>query len=238
MKYMGSKQLIAKYILPIILKDRIPGQLYVEPFIGGGNIFQYVNNPRVGLDCDKYVIQALLLIKDSPELLPKCADEISVEFYKNVKKDVNHFLHGYIGFACSFGGKYFGGRVKSSYPSHPSDRVNSQYKASQKQSKLLQGSVILGRDFRSLKNLKNCIIYCDPPYANTTSYKTPFNHEIFWDYCRMWVKGGNKVYVSEYNAPEDFICIWSKSVKRRFRGGGIIKQAVEKLFVHRSSVYN
>lgn len=35
MKYMGSKSRIAKYILPIILKDRKDGQYYVEPFCGG-----------------------------------------------------------------------------------------------------------------------------------------------------------------------------------------------------------
>ena len=35
MKYLGSKNKIAKYILPIILKDRTEGQYYVEPFMGG-----------------------------------------------------------------------------------------------------------------------------------------------------------------------------------------------------------
>ena len=40
MKYMGSKNRIAKYILPIILKDRKEGQWYVEPFVGGANMTQ------------------------------------------------------------------------------------------------------------------------------------------------------------------------------------------------------
>jgi len=35
MKYMGSKKRHAKELLPIILKDRQPGQWYVEPFVGG-----------------------------------------------------------------------------------------------------------------------------------------------------------------------------------------------------------
>ena len=35
MKYMGSKNRIAKYILPIMLKDRKPNQYWVEPFVGG-----------------------------------------------------------------------------------------------------------------------------------------------------------------------------------------------------------
>ena len=36
MKYQGSKNKIAKHILPIILKNRTPDQYYVEPFMGGG----------------------------------------------------------------------------------------------------------------------------------------------------------------------------------------------------------
>ena len=34
---MGSKNRIAKFILPIILKERKPEQWYVEPFAGGMN---------------------------------------------------------------------------------------------------------------------------------------------------------------------------------------------------------
>ena len=35
MKYMGSKNRLAKHILPIMLKDR-GGKPWVEPFVGGG----------------------------------------------------------------------------------------------------------------------------------------------------------------------------------------------------------
>jgi DNA adenine methylase len=41
MKYMGSKNRIAKYILPIMLKER--GQrIWVEPFVGGANMIDKV----------------------------------------------------------------------------------------------------------------------------------------------------------------------------------------------------
>ena len=42
MKYMGSKNRIAKHILPIILKDRKENQYYVEPFVGGANMIDKV----------------------------------------------------------------------------------------------------------------------------------------------------------------------------------------------------
>ena len=43
MKYMGSKNKIAKDILSIILKYRTPEQYYVEPFVGGCNTIDKVN---------------------------------------------------------------------------------------------------------------------------------------------------------------------------------------------------
>ena len=38
MKYMGSKNRIAKYILPIMLESRAEGMTWVEPFVGGANM--------------------------------------------------------------------------------------------------------------------------------------------------------------------------------------------------------
>ena len=51
-------------------------------------------------------------------------------------------------------------------------------------------------------------MYCDPPYANTTRYSNSniFNHREFWDYMRL-LSQNNLVFISEINAPEDFIPI-------------------------------
>ena len=56
MKYMGSKNRIAKYLLPIILKDRKEGQWYVEPFVGGANMIDKVDGNRIGADNNEYLI--------------------------------------------------------------------------------------------------------------------------------------------------------------------------------------
>lgn len=57
MKYMGSKNRIAKHILPIILKDRKENQYYVEPFVGGANMIDKVNGLRIGADNNVYLIE-------------------------------------------------------------------------------------------------------------------------------------------------------------------------------------
>ena len=63
MQYMGSKNRIAKDILPIMLKDRRENQYWVEPFVGGGNMIDKVDGLRIGADFNKYVIEALISIK-------------------------------------------------------------------------------------------------------------------------------------------------------------------------------
>ena len=81
---------------------------------------------------------------------------------------------------------------------------------------------------------RNTLIYCDPPYENTTKYHTSksFDHRIFWDWCReksVYVP----VLISEQNAPDDFTCIWEQKVKRTIDAKN--KTVVtEKLFIHSS----
>ena len=50
MKYMGSKARVAKEILPIILKDRVQDQWYVELFAGGMNVICEVEGNRIAND--------------------------------------------------------------------------------------------------------------------------------------------------------------------------------------------
>lgn len=75
MIYMGSKNRIAKDILPIILKDRKPEQWYVEPMVGGGNLIDKVEGLRIGADANPYVIEALKYIRDRASLLQKALIE-------------------------------------------------------------------------------------------------------------------------------------------------------------------
>jgi len=55
MKYMGSKNRIAKYILPLMLKYRKPNQTWVEPFVGGANMIDKVDGKRIGADLNHYL---------------------------------------------------------------------------------------------------------------------------------------------------------------------------------------
>ncbi len=67
---------------------------------------------------------------------------------------------------------------------------------------------ITTKSYEEVEIPENAVVYCDPPYKNTAIYaEWGFNHDKFWDYVRKLSKT-NKVFVSEYTAPEDFKTIY------------------------------
>ena len=81
----------------------------------------------------------------------------------------------------------------------------------------------------------NSIIYCDPPYAGVAKYEYSIGPKNFWSWCRERVAEGHDVFISEYNAPDDFVCVWEQKLRVSFNPG-ISKQGIEKLFVHKAQL--
>lgn len=234
MKYMGSKNRIAKHILPIMLKDRKDGQVWYEPFVGGANMIDKVDGERSGADFNKSVINALTFIRDCST--PKTNNEYTSDDYKSAANMARcgyqvGLLDSYALIAFSFGAKWLGGwsRGKNS-KGEPRDYVHEQHKASEKQKPLLQGVELIHSSYKDLEFKPNSIIYCDPPYEGTTGYKDKFNHTEFWQWCREKSNEGHTVFISEYNAPDDFECIWQQELNVSVAKSGKQKKAVEKLF--------
>ena len=101
---MGSKNRIAKFILPIMLKYKKIDQCWVEPFVGGANIIDKVQGNRIGADINPRVIDALVAIRDHANDLPKSNKEFTESDYKQLRKNNNYKYKGYAGFAFSYGG--------------------------------------------------------------------------------------------------------------------------------------
>lgn len=236
---MGGKFKIRKYILPIILKNRGDNQTYVEPFCGGCNTLSEVTGPRIGADSHYYLIEMWKAVAKGwlpPQFVTK--EEYQ---YTNLNRDDNPALTGYVGFACSFGAKWFGG-----YSGILFDKTNNYmknipktcYESMVKQAKTLNNTTFFYKHYSSLEIPEKSIIYCDPPYAGTTGYgkqTVKFNHVQFWTWCRTKAREGHKVFISEYKAPDDFVCVWEKSRNGGFNKGKN-KEALERLFVHRSQL--
>jgi hypothetical protein len=88
-------------------------------------------------------------------------------------------------------------------------------------------------DYRNYEYREGDIVYCDPPYVGTEGYGCEFDHDAFWEWARTRTY---PVYVSEYQAPDDFIPVWEKKKRSLFSRKNLSKPVVEKLFVHRSMI--
>lgn len=202
MKYLGSKRRIAKHIIPIIEEHRT--NWWVEPFVGGGNMIENIKGNRIGADINANAVNALRVIRDTPHELPKT----NLDFTESDYKNENHKHFCVLGFAVSFGAKWKGGYSRNK---RGDDYVNQAYNSAQRQSKKLKGASFVHSSYKDLHIPKNSVIYCDPPYESTTGYAGNFNHAEFWEWCRVKTKEGYKVFVSEYNAPDDFECVFEYS---------------------------
>jgi len=105
MKYMGSKNRIAKHLLPIMVEaaEKAGITTWVEPFVGGAGMIDKVPDSfeRIGYDLNPHTIAALIAIRDMVDELPDSASEAE---YKALKGTQPHPITSWIRFVCSFGG--------------------------------------------------------------------------------------------------------------------------------------
>lgn len=227
MKYQGSKRLYLKHILPIINSLRKQNQYFIEPFVGGLNVYNHIDHPKMGFDSNKYLVALY-----NSSIFEYC--EITKEEYEFTKKnkELDFVKTAYCGILLSFTGKYFGGLAHDKQ-----NRRNYQlcaYKDYLKTKKILGNDKIINLDYRDIDLFipENCLIYCDPPYKHSLKYENDFNHEEFYDFCRRMNNLGHTILVSEYQMPDDFIELISYKTKIGFNVGlgkkG--KENLEKLY--------
>ena len=231
MKYMGSKARISKYILPIMLEEAEKHRIttWVEPFCGGCNMIDKVPDSfeRIGYDFNEHTIKAMIDIRDNSEGLP---DAVSEQTYKSYKGLPPQSITSWVMFVCSFGGKFENGYAREE-GSDETTFCGYGKRNALKQSPKIQNVKFICDSYENL-DFEDCLIYCDPPYQGTTGYKTgAFNHDKFFEWCREQAKK-NIVFVSEYNAPDDFIEVWRGEIKTNFASTRkkATHDAVEKLF--------
>lgn len=83
--------------------------------------------------------------------------------------------------------------------------------------------------YLDLKIPDGSIIYCDPPYKETTIYnKERFDYDVFYDWL---LKQKCLVIISEYNMPSEFCCIDSISKRITLASQNNTQIKTERLFV-------
>lgn len=164
--------------------------------------------------------------------------KITREDYNYTREHQNEFpphYVGWVGFNCSYSGKWFGGYAGETKTQIGTvrDYQDEAIRNVLKQVEKLKGVVFHNQHYTKLEIPLNSIIYCDPPYEGTTEYKDGFDHTTFWNWVRGLKTQGHTVFVSEYKAPVDFTCVWEKKAKSSLSANGKVggnKVSLEKLF--------
>jgi len=223
MKYMGGKYFLAKDIVSIMNKyvsvNDVDG--YLEPFCGAMSVLMKMNKTYKCIASDYHpdLIELWKAIQSNTFIPPT---EMTEEIYHDIKQLPSpNALKAFVGFGCSFGGKYFAGYA-------------DKYKNGKNENYLQEITNSINKKKNKLSNIEfyscsydtwkptNKLIYCDPPYQITKfpiKYRTDtvkydiFDNKHFWDVMREWSKN-NYVFISETSAPDDFIKVWSKPTHR------------------------
>ena len=257
MQYQGGKSRIANNIKEVILDEisrwKVENSQTISTGYNGECRERESNGTFVSLFCGSCAVEVKLapyfdkiICNDKHEYLISLyiamqngyipPDYITKEEYDIVKNNINTYPKeyvGFVGFGSSFGGKWFGGYGKSKKP-NGEIRWHSQEskKALLRDMKILENAEFTCKDYREVVIPKGSIVYCDPPYDNTTPYSgiERFNSQEFWEYMRK-ISQDNLVFISEQNAPDDFECIWEKPFTRTLdRNKDNQFKVTEKLF--------
>lgn len=216
---MGSKNKLSKELVPIIQSFITSETIaYVEPFVGGANIIDKISCDRkIGLDIKVELIELLKYCQLLENRLPQHISEEEYVRVRDNKSEYEKWYVGLVGFCATYSAKWFNGYARSNRPNgEPRDMSNEAIRNLEKQRVNLVGIEFKAMDYRDLdtSNIFDCVIYCDPPYRETTSYSTgEFNHLEFYEWCCKMSKN-NVVLVSEYSIEDDrFSVIWEKQSK-------------------------
>lgn len=210
MQYSGGKSRIAAPIADVIngaISENGGG--FVSLFCGACTVEARVVAPyRICNDKHEYLIamwQALQRGWVPPE-------EVSEEMYKAVRanKDADKALAGFVGFGCSFGGRFFQGYARNKRGDNFAKRAKDSLL---NDAEALRDVKFVCGDYRDVEIPEGAVVYADPPYEGTKGYGWAFDHTAFWNYMRG-LSRTHAVFISEEHAPADFTAVWQQPLRR------------------------
>lgn len=187
---------------------------------------------KIGTDLDRHIVSYLECIRDG-WLPPVDVTEEEYKFYKIYEPITRecYATKAAVGYGCSFGGKFFDGfardrRAKLTF----AQRV---YQASIEQAPRLKDTTFKTQSYMEGLPEGVNVIYCDPPYRNTTNCgaKKPFDSDAFWNWCWAVALRGITVLVTEFSAPPFAMEIWSREKFTDLRRNDGNKVMTERLFL-------
>ena len=233
MQYLGGKQRIAKELSAFLNSQLTDNQPFVDLFCGSCNILTRIDKSRtvIGNDANECLIAMWQQLQEG-WLPPK---HITKEVYYEIKNKVAQSkddlaLKAFVGFGCSFAGKWWGGFAKSN---HGQDYCLCAFNSTMKKAKNLDTVVFSALDYRNVPIPHGALVYCDIPYKGTTQYSAvgAFDHEAFYSWMKL--QRDCTILVSEYaqNVPDFCEVVWSKNSKQDIRNAsGCKSETIEVVF--------
>lgn len=232
MHYFGGKSRLSKDITNVLNSNLKEEQTFVDLFCGSCNIIEKIepNRIRIANDKHKYLIEMWKALQNG--WIPP--NDISEEEYKYIRenKNENMALTSFVGFGCSYSGKWFGG-----YARDGKGKRNYADEAKRGIEKKLDNLHLVkfeNKDYKDVEIPLGSLVYCDIPYEKKLGYCKKevgeFNHDEFY----KWVddnKNKYDFYISEYkeNIREGFEIIWEKESKTGVKRNGKNIDTIEVL---------
>lgn len=229
MQYMGGKGRQAKHVVAAILADTDLRGVWYEPFCGSCFVTAEAAPHFVRLvAADAHPDLIMMWLGLQSGWVPP--DSVTREEYAALRHAEPSALRAFVGFGCSFGGKWFGG--------YASNNRGDDFVGAARRGCLLKSSLMGGKTefynipFGTTTPPPGTVVYCDPPYAGTTGYATgAFDHGSFYATLREWAVSC-PVYVSEYTDPigAPFREVWRRAHAGSLKRGENARPIIERLF--------
>lgn len=113
MRYLGGKQRISKYLSQYLNSQLTDEQPFVDLFCVSCNIITKIDNDRQRIANDKHKYLIAMWKELQEGWIP--LQSLTRKEYKEIKnnKDDKPYLTGFVGFGCSFAGRWFEGYAQS-----------------------------------------------------------------------------------------------------------------------------
>jgi DNA adenine methylase len=236
MQYMGGKARTARRIAESIAERVTDDATYYEPFLGGGSVASAVAANgcvrRLHLSdvhADLIELWRAVLVGWQPPTI------VGRDEYEAQRHAEPSAMRGFVGFACSFGAKWFSGYARNARGRNYADAASRGLLRKAAPLRALgEGVSVRQCSYVDIAPMPGDVIYLDPPYGKSTGYggTEGFDHAAFWAWATEWSRQGVNVLVSEFAAPDGWVPAW-----RVARGVNLnrnkTRASVESLYVWR-----
>jgi DNA adenine methylase len=235
MRYLGGKHRQAKEIREVVAQVRYGRTHYLEPFIGGGSVFSATApdfKRATASDASGSLVALWKAAVQGGWEPPVSMSRETWEAERDSTQDTA--LRAWAGYAASYNGKWFAGYGPAAAGR---DYLAESARGFARKVAKLTGHpdlVFMHGDYAMHNPGRDTVVYCDPPYADTTGYKAAdtFDHARFWATMNRWADHGAMILVHEYTAPSGWTAVHSRNrVETMHHGGPSSGKRVECIFI-------